>query len=122
MVSLLIFIGWGEAMSIIETQPSVAEEIIAFRREFHKYPELSFHEKRTSKIVADYLRNCGLHVQEHVNGFGVIADLFGVEKGPTLAFRADMDALPIQEETDLPFASVVPGVMHACGHDGHTAI
>ncbi|MFP5114856.1 M20 metallopeptidase family protein [Bacillaceae bacterium C204] len=109
-------------MGMIETRQSIAEEIIEFRREFHKYPELSFHEKRTSKIVADYLRSCGLYVQEHVNGFGVTADLIGGGKGPTIAFRADMDALPIQEETDLPFASVVPGVMHACGHDGHTAI
>lgn len=109
-------------MGMIETRQSIEEEIIEFRREFHRYPELSFHEKRTSKIVADYLRSCGLHVQEHVNGFGVTADLIGGGKGPTIAFRADMDALPIQEETDLPFASVVPGVMHACGHDGHTAI
>ncbi|WP_256942436.1 M20 family metallopeptidase [Bacillus sp. OV166] len=109
-------------MRIKESLKSVAEEIIEFRRDFHKNPELSFQEKRTSKIVAEYLRSLGLHVQEHVNGFGVTADLIGVEKGPTIAFRADMDALPIQEETDLPFASVVPGVMHACGHDGHTAI
>ncbi|WP_257148487.1 M20 family metallopeptidase [Bacillus sp. AFS073361] len=109
-------------MRINELHESVAEEIIKYRREFHKHPELSFHEQRTSKIVADYLRSCGLHVKEHVNGFGVIADLIGVEQGPTIVFRADMDALPIQEETDLPFASLVPGVMHACGHDGHTAI
>lgn len=112
----------GEKMIIKEVFKNVAEEIIELRRDFHKHPELSFQENRTSKIVADYLRNCGLQVQENVNGYGVVADLKGAEKGPTIAFRADMDALPIQEETDLPFASVVSGVMHACGHDGHTSI
>ncbi|MDQ7860983.1 M20/M25/M40 family metallo-hydrolase [Peribacillus frigoritolerans] len=68
------------------------------------------------------MKICGLQVKENVNGYGVVADLIGAEKGPTIALRADMDALPIQEETGLPFASEVPGVMHACGHDGHTAI
>lgn len=105
-----------------EARKSVTEEIIELRRDFHKHPELSFEEKRTSQIVADYLGSCGLQVQENVNGYGVVADLIGEGKGPTIAFRADMDALPIQEESELPFASVVPGVMHACGHDGHTAI
>ncbi|MGO4889259.1 M20 family metallopeptidase [Anaerobacillus sp. MEB173] len=101
---------------------SLAEEIIEWRRDFHKHPELSFEESRTSKIVADFLRSIGLDVKERVNGNGVVADLKTIENGPTIAFRADMDALPIQEETGLPFASQVPGVMHACGHDGHTAI
>ncbi|WP_040209051.1 M20 metallopeptidase family protein [Neobacillus jeddahensis] len=105
-----------------DARKSITEEIIELRRDFHKHPELSFEEKRTSKIVAQYLRNCGLHVQENVNGYGVVADLVGARNGPAIAFRADMDALPIQEETGLPFASVVPGVMHACGHDGHIAI
>ena len=107
---------------IKEASLSVAEQIIEWRRDFHKHPELSFEEKRTSKIVAEFLVSCGLQVSENVNGYGVVADLIGKEKGPTIAFRADMDALPIQEETDLPFASEVPGVMHACGHDGHTSI
>jgi amidohydrolase len=107
---------------IKEEGKSVAEQIIEWRRDFHKHPELSFEEKRTSKIVAEFLKSCGLRVKENVNGYGVVADLIGAEKGPTVAFRADMDALPIQEETGLPFASEVPGVMHACGHDGHTAI
>lgn len=105
-----------------EAIKTIADEIIELRRDFHQYPELSFEEKRTSKIVADYLRKCGLEVKENVNGYGVVADLKGSSCGPMIAFRADMDALPIQEETDLPFASIVPGVMHACGHDGHTAI
>jgi amidohydrolase len=101
---------------------SVAEQIIEWRRDFHKHPELSFEEKRTSKIVSEFLKDSGLRVKENVNGYGVVADLIGAEKGPTIAFRADMDALPIQEETGLSFASKVPGVMHACGHDGHTSI
>ncbi|UOF91105.1 M20 family metallopeptidase [Fodinisporobacter ferrooxydans] len=107
------------AKSITE---SLSEDIIAWRRDFHQHPELSFEEKRTSKIVAEFLKSCGLHVKENVNGFGIVADLKGAENGPTIALRADMDALPIQEETGLPFASKIPGVMHACGHDGHTAI
>jgi amidohydrolase len=107
---------------IKEISKTISEEIIEWRRDFHQHPELSFEEKRTSKIVAEFLKGCGLQVKENVNGYGVVADLIGAEKGPTIAFRADMDALPIQEETGLPFASKVPGVMHACGHDGHTAI
>src|SRR5579875_156423 len=107
---------------LTEQKMVLSEQIIEWRRDFHKYPELSFEEKRTSKIVADYLKSFGLKVLEQVNGYGVVADLIGFEKGPTIAFRADMDALPIQEETGLPFASEIPGVMHACGHDGHTAI
>jgi amidohydrolase len=107
---------------IIEVKKTLAEEIIEWRRDFHKHPELSFEEKRTSRIVAEFLKSLGLYVRENVNGYGVIADLHGIEHGPTIAFRADMDALPIQEETSLPFASQVPGVMHACGHDGHTSI
>jgi amidohydrolase len=107
---------------IKEASKSVAEQIIELRRDFHQHPELSFEEKRTSKIVTEFLKSCGLRVKENVNVYGVVADLIGAEKGPTIAFRADMDALPIQEETGLPFASEIPGVMHACGHDGHTAI
>jgi len=107
---------------IKEASISVAEQIVEWRRDFHKHPELSFEENRTSKIVAEFLVSCGLQVRNNVNGYGVVADLIGKEKGPTIAFRADMDALPIQEETDLPFASEVPGIMHACGHDGHTSI
>lgn len=96
--------------------------MIELRRDFHQYPELSFKEEQTSKKVAEYLRACGLKVREQVNGYGVTADLMVDEAEPMIAFRADMDALPIQEETGLPFASKIPGVMHACGHDGHTAI
>ncbi|ABO67635.1 M20 metallopeptidase family protein [Geobacillus thermodenitrificans] len=107
---------------IKNSHQTISTEVIKWRRYFHQYPELSFEEKRTSKVVGEFLKSIGLHVKENVNGYGVVADLIGSEKGPTIAFRADMDALPIQEETGLPFASKIPGVMHACGHDGHTAI
>lgn len=100
----------------------IAKEIIAFRRDLHRYPELSLQEKQTAAKVAGRLRELGLLVRTGVGGHGVVAELRGASSGRTIALRADMDALPIQEMTDLPFASVNPGVMHACGHDAHTAI
>ena len=92
------------------------------RRDFHRHPELGFKEVRTAKVVADYLRALNLEVTEGVGKTGVVAVLSGDQAGKTVALRADMDALPIQEETGLDFASEIPGVMHACGHDGHTAM
>jgi amidohydrolase len=97
----------------------VEQQMIAWRRDFHQHPELSFQERRTAEIVARVLRNLGCHVRENVNGYGVIGDLTGAHPGPVIALRADMDALPIAEETGLPYASKHPGVMHACAHDGH---
>lgn len=97
-------------------------ELIEFRRDLHRYPELSFQETRTAAKVADALRALGLEVRTGVGGHGVVADLTGAKPGRTVALRADMDALPITEETGLPFASQNPGVMHACGHDAHTTI
>ena len=97
-------------------------ELIALRRDFHENPELGYHEFRTSKIVSDYLRNLGLEVK-NVAKTGVVALLKGgTGEGKTLLLRADMDALPVEEKTGLPYASKTPNVMHACGHDGHTAI
>ncbi len=97
-------------------------ELIALRRDFHENPELGYHEFRTSKIVSDYLRNLGLEVK-NVAKTGVVALLKGgAGEGKTLLLRADMDALPVEEKTGLPYASKTPNVMHACGHDGHTAI
>lgn len=104
-----------------ETCQALADEIIKWRRDFHQHPELSFQEKRTRDVISSFLKECGLVVREQVSGYGVIGELKGDKPGPTIAFRADMDALPIQEETNLPFASRVPGVMHACGHDAHMA-
>ncbi len=97
------------------------EEIVHLRRDFHAYPELGLAEHRTGKIVADYLSECGLEVCR-LNSTGVVGLLRGEGKGPTLLMRADMDALPIQEENEVAYRSMVDGVMHACGHDAHTAM
>lgn len=92
------------------------------RRDFHRHPELGFQEVRTAGIVARELNNLGLEVSTGIAETGVIALLEGNHEGPTVLLRFDMDALPIDEETGADYASKNPGVMHACGHDGHTAI
>jgi amidohydrolase len=95
------------------------ESLLRLRREFHEHPELSWKETRTSTRVTEELEALGLRPQHGIAGTGVVVDI-GTD-GPYVALRADMDALPIQEESGLPFSSKVPGVMHACGHDAHTA-
>ena len=108
----------------------VESRVIGWRRDFHEHPELGNREFRTSKIVADHLRSLGIEVKEKVAHTGVVGLLKGGLPGPVVALRADMDALPVTEEVDVPFASKVKtewsgqqcGVMHACGHDAHTAI
>lgn len=94
----------------------------SLRRDFHMHPELGFQEVRTAGIVARELEALGLEVTKGVGKTGVVALLEGSRPGPTLLLRFDMDALPIQEETGADYASRIPGIMHACGHDGHTAI
>lgn len=94
----------------------------ALRREFHMYPELGFQEKRTARRVAEELQAMDLEVHTGIAETGVVAVLPGARPGPRVLLRADMDALPIQEANEIPYASKHPGVMHACGHDGHTAI
>lgn len=104
--------------------------VVAWRRDFHQHPELSNRELRTSGIVAEHLKRLGLEVTTGIAKTGVIAVLEGGKPGPTVALRADMDALPVAEKTDVPFRSTATatyqgetvGVMHACGHDAHTAI
>ena len=96
----------------------IKNQIVAWRRDFHMHPELGHEEVRTSQIVEELLREWGYRVRRV--GTGVIADIG--EVGRTVALRADMDALPIQEETDVPYKSRIPGKMHACGHDAHTAM
>ena len=97
-------------------------EIVGLRRTLHRNPELALEEHETARLVANTLRELdGMHVQTGVYETGVVATLTGGQPGPTLLLRADMDALPIEEETGLDFASENPGVMHACGHDVHTA-
>jgi amidohydrolase len=108
----------------------ILPKVVAWRRDFHQNPELSNRETRTGKVVADYLRTLGLEVKDNVAHHGVVAVLRGGRPGPVVALRADMDALPVTEEVDLPFKSKVRttfngqdvGVMHACGHDTHTAM
>ncbi|AQS56055.1 M20 family metallopeptidase [Novibacillus thermophilus] len=96
-------------------------EMVDIRRYLHQYPELSFQEVKTPAYVADYHRRLGHDVRTGVGERGVVAVLRGAKPGKTVALRADFDALPIQEENDIPYQSKVDGVMHACGHDGHTA-
>src|SRR6201996_1914104 len=109
---------------------SLQSQIVAWRRDFHEHPELGNHEVRTSGIIAKHLQSLGLEVKTGVATTGVVGILRGGNPGPVVALRADMDALPITERTDVPFASKVKtmymgqevGVMHACGHDSHMAI
>ncbi len=101
---------------------AVAEEVISLRRDFHQHPELGLKETRTSGIIADYLEKTGIAVTKGVGQTGVVGLLQGGKPGKTLMMRADMDALPIQEKNQVPYRSENDGVMHACGHDGHTAI
>lgn len=96
-------------------------EMVERRRYLHRHPELSFHEEKTSAFIADLLRKAGAEVTTGVGGYGVIGVIKGDKQGPVVALRADMDALPIQDEKDCEYKSEVAGVMHACGHDGHTA-
>lgn len=101
------------------------DDLIAMRRMMHQHPELAFEEKHTATFIADHLREYGYEVREGVGGTGVVGVLRGGKAGntsKTIAIRADIDALPIQEANDLPFRSENPGKMHACGHDGHIAI
>ena len=95
-------------------------DLIELRRDLHAHPELSFHEERTAATAADAVEALGFAVRRGVGGHGVVAEI-GAD-GPTVALRADMDALPITEINDVPYASTVDGVMHACGHDAHTAM
>ncbi|GAB4161628.1 MAG: M20 family metallopeptidase [Candidatus Promineifilaceae bacterium] len=99
----------------------LADELIRIRRDIHQHPELSFQEFRTAALVADTLREIGLEPRTGVGRTGVTAQI-GNGQGPTIGIRADMDALPIWEKTNCAYASQNPGVMHACGHDAHTAI
>ncbi|MCP4749473.1 MAG: amidohydrolase [Proteobacteria bacterium] len=101
---------------------ALEEELIELRRDFHQYPEIGLQEKRTAGIVADYLSNLGMEVTTGVGQTGVVGLLKGKGAGKTLMLRADMDALPIQEQGDTIYRSKNDGVMHACGHDGHVAI
>lgn len=108
--------------SVFEKLDELFPEMVEIRRDLHMYPELSFQEVRTPKLIAEYHEKLGNEVRKGVGERGVVATMRGGKPGKTVALRADFDALPIEEENDVPYKSKVPGVMHACGHDAHTAI
>jgi amidohydrolase len=95
--------------------------MVETRRYLHQHPELSFQEVETARYIKNFYEKLGVHVQANVGGNGLVATIKGNGEGRTIALRADFDALPIQDEKNVPYASKVKGVMHACGHDGHTA-
>lgn len=107
---------------LMKLAESIRNEVINWRRYLHENPELSFHEEKTAQFVYETLLSFGNLEVTRPTKTSVMAHLLGSKKGKTLAIRADMDALPIQEENDFEFASKSSGVMHACGHDGHTAM
>ncbi len=109
-------------MVIHETIAQLKPSLIEMRRDFHRHPELGFQEVRTSKKLADFLEGLGLEVTRGVAKTGVVARLKGAKPGKTVLVRADIDALPIHEDSGVAYSSQTPGVMHACGHDGHAAI
>ena len=116
--------------AVNDAASKIEPQVIAWRRDIHQHPELSNRETRTARLVADHLRSLGMTVQTGVAHTGVVGLLKGGKPGPVVALRADMDALPVTEEVDLPFRSRAKGqyngqevgVMHACGHDAHVAI
>ena len=108
--------------AILSKAEQLKQELIDLRRDFHRHPELGLKEFNTAKKVEGVLQALSLETKIFVNGTGVRGFLKGSKPGKTIALRADMDALPIQEETDLPYQSQNKGVMHACGHDAHTAM
>ncbi|WP_078547391.1 M20 family metallopeptidase [Litchfieldia alkalitelluris] len=96
-------------------------QMVEWRRHMHQFPELSFQEEETPKMIASILESFGIELRKNVGGRGVVGTIKGGKPGKTIAFRADFDALPIQDEKKVSYKSKVDGVMHACGHDGHTA-
>ncbi|MEX0900724.1 MAG: amidohydrolase [Gammaproteobacteria bacterium] len=129
-LALLLACGPAVAQDVAELASTVDAKVIEWRRDIHRHPELGNREFRTAKLVADHLRTLGMEVRTEVAHTGVVGILRGGQPGPRIALRADMDALPVTERTDVPFASKVTtefrgqttGVMHACGHDAHVAI
>ncbi|HKG22143.1 MAG TPA: amidohydrolase [Blastocatellia bacterium] len=107
---------------IAQLAEGLKPQMVTQRRDFHMHPELSNREERTSRVVAERLRALGLDVKTGVGKHGVVALLKGARPGPVVAVRADMDALPIQENIDVPYKSQNPGVKHACGHDVHMTV
>lgn len=101
---------------------SLQPQLVHWRRQLHQQPELGFQEHLTAELISQILTKYGIAHQTGIAGTGIVATIAGEQPGPVLAIRADMDALPIEEENEVPYRSQHPGQMHACGHDGHTAI
>jgi len=101
---------------------AVYDRMVSLRRDLHRHPELSNGEQETAGRLMAHLKQLGISFQSEIGGAGIVADIPGAHPGPKVALRADMDALPIHEETGLEFSSVHDGVMHACGHDGHSSM
>ncbi|HEX2717632.1 MAG TPA: amidohydrolase [Gemmatimonadaceae bacterium] len=122
--------GTGKDPDLERRITAVMPKVVAWRRDIHQNPELSYEEERTAKVVADHLKTLGLEVRANVGGHGVVGVLRGARQGGVVALRADMDALPVTEQVDVPFRSrktatlngQTVGVMHACGHDTHVAM
>src|SRR5256885_13602140 len=108
--------------TLLDAARAIADSLVADRRAIHRRPELAFQERQTAALVGARLRELGVPHREGVGGTGVVGLIEGARPGRTALLRADMDALPIQEESAADYASINPGVMHACGHDAHTAI
>jgi amidohydrolase len=108
--------------NLLEASRAIGKEIVADRRTIHQHPELAYQESTTAALVATRLTALGLEVQTGIGGTGVVGLVKGSQSGKTVLLRADMDALPIQEVSTAPYASQIAGAMHACGHDGHTAV
>lgn len=107
-------------MTLLDQANAIENQLVEWRRDIHVHPELGFEEKRTSRLVADALRDMGIEIEVGVAETGIVARIG--EGRPAVGIRADMDALPIDEANDVPYKSQTPGLMHACGHDAHTSI
>jgi hippurate hydrolase len=109
-------------MKVLERITGYTDDLVAIRRDLHAHPEIGFEEERTSGVVAEKLASWGIEVHRGIGKTGVVGVLRGKGAGRRIGLRADMDALPIEEQTNLPYRSKTPGKMHACGHDGHTTM
>ncbi|NIM19891.1 MAG: amidohydrolase [Candidatus Latescibacteria bacterium] len=132
LMSVVICFSFSNALSgeqnkslesiISEMLVSTKADLIEFRRDLHRHPEMSGKEKRTAGVIAERLRSLGLEVQTGLGGYGVVGLLRGTKPGPVVAYRADMDAVPSDAPDPVPFASETPGVRHICGHDVHVSV
>jgi len=109
-------------MPVLDEIARSHEEMVSWRRDLHAHPELGFAETRTSAVIQERLRSFGVDALHNFNGTGVVAVIHGRDGDDAIGLRADIDALPIAEQSGVPYASTSPGVMHACGHDGHTTM